>query len=462
MAMRIRDLWSWAGEMSGRDYAKWGVLLFAIKYNLDRLLANHAFHQPWYPWDYIAPGRGVMFRWAENESFALSLMVLSVPFVVIGLAMTLRRLRTVGWPLWLAAMFFAPFLNWLFFLILSAVPSARERELPPVLSPPGPWPQWFRVRSRLAAASTAVTLVVVVVLPLVVLSTSVLKTYGLGLFFGIPFCTGLFATLLFSAAVPRTLGECLTVSLLAAAICGGMILAAAIEGLICLLMFAPLGAGMALLGGVFGHVIQRARWNTANSGRVYGVAWIGLPFLLIAEAQMPTTTPLIGVTTSVLIEGPPAVVWRHVVEFSELPAPTELVFRSGIAYPVRAHISGSGVGAVRQCEFSTGPFVEPITVWDEPRRLAFDVTAQPHPMRELSPYRSLHPPHLDGFFRSRRGEFRLTELPGGRTRLDGTTWYEQRLWPAAYWQTWSDWLVHAIHTRVLQHIKFEAESAPIN
>jgi len=83
-------------------------------------------------------------------------------------------------------------------------------------------------------------------------------------------------------------------------------------------------------------------------------------------------------------------------------------------------IDGEGVGALRRCEFSTGAFVEPIIVWDAPRRLSFDVTAQPDPMRELSPYRSARPPHLAGAFRARRGEFRLIALPDGRTRLEGT------------------------------------------
>ena len=39
--------------------------------------------------------------------------------------------------------------------------------------------------------------------------------------------------------------------------------------------------------------------------------------------------------------------------------------RAGLAYPMRARIEGSGPGAVRYCEFSTGPFVEPIVTWDE-------------------------------------------------------------------------------------------------
>jgi hypothetical protein len=35
---------------------------------------------------------------------------------------------------------------------------------------------------------------------------------------------------------------------------------------------------------------------------------------------------------------------------------------------------------VRYCVFSTGPFVEPITVWEPGRRLGFDVAQQPPPM----------------------------------------------------------------------------------
>ncbi|NBP97360.1 MAG: hypothetical protein EBU25_05975 [Burkholderiaceae bacterium] len=36
-------------------------------------------------------------------------------------------------------------------------------------------------------------------------------------------------------------------------------------------------------------------------------------------------------------------------------------------------IVGKGVGSVRHCNFTTGSFVEPITVWDEAKLLKFDV-----------------------------------------------------------------------------------------
>jgi hypothetical protein len=150
---------------------------------------------------------------------------------------------------------------------------------------------------------------------------------------------------------------------------------------------------------------------------------------------------------------------RRVVAFPDLPAPDDWFFRSGIACPMRARIEGTGVGATRHCEFTTGDFVEPITVWDEPRRLAFDVVDQPDPMVELTPWRHVHPPHLrDRSLASRRGEFRLVDLGDGRTRLEGRTWYAFDMHPQGYWTLWSDFTIHRIHRRVLDHVRQLAEN----
>jgi hypothetical protein len=101
--------------------------------------------------------------------------------------------------------------------------------------------------------------------------------------------------------------------------------------------------------------------------------------------------------------------------------------------------------------------VEPITVWEPGRRLGFDVAESPPPMREWSIYSRVTPPHLDGYLRSRRGEFRLIPLPDGTTRLEGSTWYQLRIHPEGYWALFSDPFIHAIHRRVLAHIKATAE-----
>ncbi|HEY8240256.1 MAG TPA: hypothetical protein VIH35_02365, partial [Kiritimatiellia bacterium] len=186
-----------------------------------------------------------------------------------------------------------------------------------------------------------------------------------------------------------------------------------------------------------------------------------LPALMGAEERAHVAPALHSVTTCVDVRAPPESVWRNVVSFPEITTEPEWLFRQGISCPMRARIEGRGIGAIRYCEFTTGAFVEPITAWDEPRRLAFDVTENPLPMREWSPYGDVHPPHLDGFMQSKKGQFELVPLADGGTRLVGTTWYSHGLWPSTYWKWWSDAIIHRIHLRVLHHIKDVAEADPV-
>ena len=97
-------------------------------------------------------------------------------------------------------------------------------------------------------------------------------------------------------------------------------------------------------------------------------------------------------------------------------------------------------------------------MWKEPRLLRFSVRQNPAPMKEWSLYREIHAPHLEGFFVSDQGEFRLARLPNGGTRVTGTTWYRHNMWPAAYWRLFSDPILHRIHWRVLTHISDLATS----
>ena len=137
-----------------------------------------------------------------------------------------------------------------------------------------------------------------------------------------------------------------------------------------------------------------------------------MPGLILLEYSVGETPPLYEVKTSVVIKSDLQTVWTHVVTFSQLPPPTEAMFKTGIAYPIRAEMHGQGVGAERHCVFSTGAFVEPITVWDEPRLLAFDVSGQPPAMEELSIYSNVHPPHLENYFIAKRGQFELKRVAG--------------------------------------------------
>ncbi len=286
-----------------------------------------------------------------------------------------------------------------------------------------------------------------------------LGIYGWAVFVAIPFLVGLGAVLLYGRKAPeRSSRQSFAVASSALALVGAGLLLFAMEGAICLIMAAPLAILLAILGVSLGACLQTCLEDRISTPAAFLLLLAAAPMLMGAEAATPRQAPVYAVTTALEVDAPPEVVWKNVVSFRELPPPEDWLFQTGIAYPVRAEIRGRGVGAVRYCEFSTGPFVEPIEVWDEPRRLAFRVTANPPALQELSPYGAIHPPHVRGFLVSRRGQFLLTALPGGRTRLEGTTWYQHGLYPAGYWRLWSDGIIHRIHLRVLEHVKRLSEA----
>jgi hypothetical protein len=253
---------------------------------------------------------------------------------------------------------------------------------------------------------------------------------------------------------PATAGRAAGVGVLAPTAVSFLLLLLGKEGLICILMCLPLTVPLGALGGWMVHVARASRPATWQAGMLLLLS----PTAFLWDVKAPPGQ--FAAHSAITVAATPDKVWKHVVAFSDLPEPQEWFFRAGVAYPKRARIEGSGPGATRYCEFSTGPFVEPIEVWDQPRLLRFHVTENPAPMREWSPYAQVLPRHLHGYLVARRGQFRLTPLAGGRTLLEGTTWYQHGLWPAEYWRWWSDAIIHRIHLRVLHHIRALAEQEP--
>jgi hypothetical protein len=357
---------------------------------------------------------------------------------VVGLVLTVRRLRDAGWPLWLAACFFAPMpINVVFFVLLSVVPTrspAVHRTLEDVGDVPAK-PKAVKRPLSFGWAFAAILIPMPFAAAVVYFGTHVLRDYGWSLFVGLPFVLPMLSVVIYGLGREVTLGQSLSIAWLWLLVVLLALIATAFEGLICIVMMLPLAVPIALLGSFIGYcVVALGSHRPGDLGKVSLVLVALLPTMVGAE-HIATPEPLLFTCeTSVVVDAPPAAVWRNVVSFSDLDPPDDWVFRTGVAYPIRARIDGSGPGAVRRCEFSTGAFVEPIEVWDEPRLLRFAVTSNPAPMREWNPLFEIHPPHLEGFFVSKRGQFELTPLAGGRTLLKGSTLYQHGLWPASYWR----------------------------
>ena len=469
MGFKISDLWRWDGTV-GRDvYAGVGLVGFALKHNLDRFVATAYFHRPWSLFNYLSPGpNSVTAVDRDQQIFLATLLLMALPFVWTGVCLTLRRLRAAHLPLWLVVLFFVPLINLIFFIVLALLPP-RSEEGQDAVPPRSGLLDRMIPDHPLGDALISLLLVVPVALMATLMSVTGLKQYGWSLFVGLPFCMGMGSAMLYGYHRERSLPNCLGVACLSVCLLGFLLMAVAVEGVICLAMAAPLGLMLGTLGGIVGWAIQR-RPKLANdpgftpiksaANTVLPALMLTLPALMGAESINQNAPPVYAVTSFVEVNAPPEKVWPRVIQFSRMEPPCELVFRLGVAYPIQARLEGTGVGAIRRCVFSTGPFVEPITVWDEPRHLAFSVISNPAPMQEWTPYKELHPAHTDdGYMVSQGGEFRLIPLEGGRTRLQGTTWYRHGLWPATYWKVWSDQIIHTIHLRVLNHIKRETEAS---
>jgi len=285
-------------------------------------------------------------------------------------------------------------------------------------------------------------------------STVADRSYGIALFIAVPFLVGFVAVLVRGIDDRVTARQAFTTSLLSVLVLGCLIMAFALEGAGCLLMALPIAVPLSICGGMLAYLVQR---KPAAQHPAAFLLLLGLtPFGGTLEHAFQPPAELFTVTTSLDIPAAPERVWRTVLQPAKLVAPSHLLFRAGIAYPLASHIEGTGSSAIRYCDFSTGKLIEPVLIWKEGTQLRFTVRSNPLPMQEWTPYAQIHPPHLEGFLGSRQGEFRLERLPNGGTRLFATTWYQHHMWPATYWRAWSDYTIHRVHDMVLANVRERA------
>lgn len=444
----LKWLFTFEGRVGRVEYLVAGVLLAALKYGIDRSLMR-SFGLQLHLWTYELPSLTIVRVWTPaTERLFVALWAMTIPFFWAGISLTVRRLRDAGRSLTLALLFFVPLIKVALFLALVFDGSADLSE------------NTVEAEEQSGVGRDGVIGVFVgasIGLASVAFGTNFLLTYAWGLFLGVPFVTGFVASWFLNRNGVRPTGQAVLVSVSATTLIGIGLIGFGMEGLICIGMAIPLALPFGIAGALMArNILKGDRWRTAPGAFT---ACIALLPVMVGERAAKMEPPVNAVTTSIVIDAPVDVVWKNVIAFPPLAPPEETIFKAGVAYPIAGQIVGSGVGAVRYCRFSTGDFVEPITTWDEDRLLAFNVVAQPPSLRELSPW-EIVPPHIEkNYMRSQHGQFRLVALDDHRTLLEGTTWYQNYLWPQQYWREWSDGIVHRIHLRVLKHVKAQAEMA---
>ncbi len=281
--------------------------------------------------------------------------------------------------------------------------------------------------------------------------------FGFAMFAGIPFATGVSSGVILRRA-GGSFGQAVSaaMSLIGAIVlilCGLLM-----EGVICVVMAAPFGAGLAFLGVLAGFFLSRKK---THDGTLQSAAWLSIIAMVAVEGWNPPA-PLEDTTSSeVVINAPAERVWAQLHDIRDLPPTENLLFQFGVAHPMSTATDGEGVGAARLCRLSTGDMPEIVTVWKPGQELRFKVLSTPPSMRELGFFgKTIDSAHLHSAYASLDGGFRLETLPDGRTRLIGESHYLLNLSPASYWNLWTKEIVRMVQGRVLEHVKQQAEKSP--
>ena len=281
--------------------------------------------------------------------------------------------------------------------------------------------------------------------------------FGLATFLALPFAIGVSGGVVIRRA-GGTFGQAVGAAM---TLIGAVILvlcACLMEGIICVVMAAPIGAAIAFVGVVVGYFLARTK---AADGTLQSAAWLSIVVIVAVEGWNPPA-PLEATTSSeVVINAPAARVWAELHDIRDLPPTENLLFQFGVAHPISTVTDGQGVGAARLCKLSTGDMPEIITVWKPGQELRFKVLSTPPSMRETGFFgKTIDTTHIHSAYASLEGGFKLTTLPDGRTRLVGESHYLLNIAPASYWNLWTKEIVHMVQRRVLEHVKTRAEAGP--
>jgi uncharacterized membrane protein YhaH (DUF805 family) len=443
----MASVFSFEGRLGRTAYAARALPLLALPYVLAAGLqwASGAkpsgFGLPWAAplrWVLTLDGRHGLWEAGGNLAFLACLVVISWLAAAAGV----RRARDSGLNGFWAALTMVPLAQIVAVIRLAAAPGRLTHEAEVEEQDRNAW------GSRIRGLLSGIGIMVIAA----GLGALVFKDYGLSLFMGAPFLVG-FTTACLTARSGGTFGRSVGEFSLALLLASLILLATAIEGVICLVMAAPFAWLMALVGAFAGHGVGKLGRGGRGSARM---AVVLLPMMFLVEAAAPRTASFSD-SRSVVVDASPDVVWAQVLNMKEIEAPPSLPFRLGVAYPVRGEVIGEGIGAMRYGYFSTGKATERITDWRPERVLAFDILSEPASIRELSPYGPITTPHSDGYFRSIDARIGLEPVAGGKTLLTLTTNHEMDLRPAAYWLPMARWIVRENKARVLGQMKRQAE-----
>lgn len=373
----------------------------------------------------------------SNVGFATCLLV------AIALSiLSFRRANWAGGGHWLALLTMVPTIQMFAALALAILPRVDGRMYPAT-------PQEVAKRRQVLIGLFAGMSIIVLA---VVVSALSFGAYGWGLFVMTPLLVGVTTGYAVNHGEPRSVASTINLVTFAGLLGSLALLMLALEGLMCIMLIAPMAMALAMAGGMVGRAAAIRIHHPAQPM----MALAFLPLLFVLDSAMPPEMP-IAAQHSIVIAAPASDVWRAMTDNRPVAADGGLVGFAGLAYPIESHLVGTGTDRRRIGRFSTGIANEQVTAWQPGHLLAFRVIDQPPAMEEMSPYRQVHAPHVSGYFDTVDTRFELTPMADGRTRLTAQSTHVLRIDPVIYWEPIARWAIGQNVGRVLRDIRDKAE-----
>jgi hypothetical protein len=265
---------------------------------------------------------------------------------------------------------------------------------------------------------------------------------GTVLFLLVPFVAG-FAT----ALVARGRNVITSSLILGLLFCTAILLLTGFEGVVCVIMSAPLIAVGLTIGALIGWMVRV--YIVDRSGVAKTLTLLLLLVIPIFLMGANRTEESVGrnlrtqtVSDTLVVDYAPETVWNELKSMESINASKTFLMKIGLPVPVSCQTEGEGIGGKRTCYFEHGFIEERITEWNFPRSMKFEIVAFDVPGR---PWLSFKDASYD------------IQRVDNRTVITRKTTIVSRLSPAWYWRRLEAIGVHTEH-----HYLFEGLANSLN
>ena len=230
------------------------------------------------------------------------------------------------------------------------------------------------------------------------------------------------------------------------------------EGVICVLILAPLWLGSGVAGAYLTYRL-RERFRE-RGGTTYCSVLILIPVLAMqVEPHIPLPETQATVTRTAIIDATPQAIWPLLRGIPDVhPGEGQWNISEdviGIPRPLGAQLFGNGIGAERRANWGDNVrFRERVTDWAPGRRIGWrfifdDIDGWKFTDRHLMPD--------SPYFRVTTGGYAMRPLAGGRTEVTINTRYWIKTPVNGYSQLWGELFLGDLENNLLALVKQRAE-----